>query len=279
LVRAGRASHPAGTEVHPERWWEALRLAIDDAGGIADVAAISVAAQQHGMVCLDNAGEVIRPALLWNDLRSAEAATDLVTELGAETWAEAVGSVPVASFTVTKLRWFATHEPALAARTETVCLPHDWLTWRLSGSADPRSISTDRSDASGTGYWSPARDSYRHDLLQKAFGRIPQLPSVLGPAELAGSTPAGVLIGPGAGDNASAALGIGAELGDVVVSIGTSGTIFMVASQPTADPLGEVAGFADATGLFLPLVCTLNAALVLDATARLLGVDLDELSR
>lgn len=279
LVRAGRAPHPAGTEVHPERWWEALQLAIGDAGGIDDVAAISVAAQQHGMVCLDSAGEVIRPALLWNDLRSADAAADLVAELGAKTWAEEVGSVPVASFTVTKLRWFATHEPALAARTETVCLPHDWLTWRLSGSADPRSITTDRSDASGTGYWSPSRGYYRNDLLQKAFGRIPQLPSVLGPAELAGSTPAGILIGPGAGDNASAALGMGAELGDVVVSIGTSGTIFMVTSQPTADPLGEVAGFADATGLFLPLVCTLNAALVLDATARLLGVDLDELSR
>ena len=208
LVRAGRAPHPPGTEVHPQRWWEALQLAIDEAGGIADVAAISIAAQQHGMVCLDDAGEVVRPALLWNDLRSADAAADLVAELGAQTWAEEVGSVPVASFTVSKLRWFATHEPAVAARAETVCLPHDWLTWRLSGSADPRSITTDRSDASGTGYWSPTRGSYRPDLLRTAFGRSPQLPSVLGPAEFAGSTPAGVLIGPGAGDNAGALWGL-----------------------------------------------------------------------
>jgi xylulokinase len=231
------------------------------------------------MVCLDAAGEVVRPALLWNDLRSAGAADDLVAELGPWAWAEAVGSVPVASFTVTKLRWFAQHEPALAAHTESVCLPHDWLSWRLSGSADPGSITTDRSDASGTGYWSPSLGCYRTDMLQTAFGRVPRLPTVLGPAEMAGSTPAGVLIGPGAGDNAGAALGIGANPGDVVVSIGTSGTIFTVSTTPAADGHGAVAGFADATGRFLPLVCTLNASRVLDAAARMLGVDLDEVSR
>ncbi|GIH06583.1 xylulokinase [Rhizocola hellebori] len=279
LVRSGRAAHPEGTEVHPSEWWNALQEAIAQAGGIEDVAAISVAAQQHGMVCLDSAGEVVRPALLWNDLRSAGSAADLVTELGPWAWAEAVGSVPVASFTVTKLRWFAQHEPALAAHTESVCLPHDWLTWRLSGSADPASIATDRSDASGTGYWSPSLGCYRTDVLQAAFGRVPRLPTVLGPAELAGSTPAGVLIGPGAGDNAGAALGIGANPGDVVVSIGTSGTIFTVSATPAADGTGAVAGFADATGHYLPLVCTLNASRILDAAARMLGVDLDEVSR
>ncbi len=279
LVRSGRATHPEGTEVHPSAWLAALNEAVEGAGGLADVSAISVAAQQHGMVCLDSAGEVVRPALLWNDRRSAEAATDLVGELGPWAWAEAVGSVPVASFTVTKLRWFAQHEPALAARTESVCLPHDWLTWKLSGSADPASLTTDRSDASGTGYWSPSLGCYRTDVLQAAFGRVPRLPSVLGPADLAGSTPGGALIGPGAGDNAGAALGIGASPGDVVVSIGTSGTIFTVSASPAEDGSGAVAGFADATGRFLPLVCTLNASRILDAAARMLGVDLDEVSR
>lgn len=280
LIRSGRSAHPDGTQCPPSAWWTALRAAIDDAGGLADVAAISVGAQQHGMVCLNSDGEVVRPALLWNDTRSAQAATDLVAELGGpDAWATAIGSVPVPAFTVTKLRWLATHEPASAAATEAVCLPHDWLTWRLAGAPGLESLTTDRSDASGTGYWSPATASYRPDLLRLALGSAPIVPTVLAPEASAGTTETGVVIGPGAGDNAAAALGLGAGPGDVVVSIGTSGTVFSVAKVPAADPTGTVAGFADATGHFLPLVCTLNAARVLDAAARLLGVDLAELSR
>lgn len=279
-VREGRATHPDGTEVHPDVWWTALRTAIDDAGGLDDTAAVAVAAQQHGMVCLDESGEVVRPALLWNDTRSAGAADDLVAELpgGAKGWADAVGSVPVASFTVTKLRWLAEHEPAAAERTAAVCLPHDWLTWRLAGAGDLASLCTDRGDASGTGYWSPATGRYRRDLLEMALGKDAALPEVLGPSQTAG-TSGGRSLGPGTGDNAAAALGVGAGEGDVVVSVGTSGTIFTVAARPTADPSGAVAGFADATGRFLPLVCTLNAARVLDAACALLGVDHEELSR
>ena len=129
------------------------------AGGLDDVAAIAVGGQQHGMVCLDERGTVVRPALLWNDTRSAQAAADLVAELGAQEWADAVGSVPVASFTVTKLRWLAQHEKENAAATAAVCLPHDWLTWRLrsglgSAPGNLADLVTDRSDASGTGYFS-----------------------------------------------------------------------------------------------------------------------------
>ncbi|SDM09255.1 xylulokinase [Nonomuraea maritima] len=300
LVRQGRASHPDGTEVHPSHWWTALLRALDEAGGLDDVAAVSVAGQQHGMVCLDESGEVVREALLWNDTRSAAAAEQLVAELGGpQAWADAVGSVPVASFTVTKLRWLAEHEPDNARRTAAVCLPHDWLTWRLMGALAsgvpfgveawqdaPRppldQLVTDRGDASGTGYWSPATGAYRTDLLKAAFGAVPLLPRVLGPAEEAGTAVAGgpgaVLIAPGTGDNMAAALGVGARPGDVVVSLGTSGTVFAVAGAPSADATGAVAGFADATGRFLPLVCTLNAARVLDAAARMAGVGLDELS-
>ncbi|HEY3610209.1 MAG TPA: FGGY family carbohydrate kinase, partial [Pseudonocardiaceae bacterium] len=276
LVRAGQAPHPDGTEVHPDAWWSALTSAIDRAGGLADVAALSVGGQQHGMVCLDEQGSVVRPALLWNDLRSAGAAADLVAEYGAAVWADAVGSVPLASFTVTKLRWLAVNEPASAARTAAVALPHDWLTWRLSGEHE---LTTDRSDASGTGYWSPAAGTYRPDLLRAALGHDAGVPKVLAPNESAGETAAGVLLGPGAGDNAAAALGVAAGIGDVVVSIGTSGTVFATAKAPVADPTGIIAGFADATGAFLPLACTLNAARVLSTTARLLGVDVDTLSR
>ncbi|GAA2850621.1 xylulokinase [Streptosporangium fragile] len=283
LVRQGRAAHPAGTEVDPEVWWTALREALAQAGGLAGVESLSIGAQQHGMVCLDESGAVVRKALLWNDTRSAGAAADLVAELGGpQRWAEAVGSVPVASFTVTKLRWLAEHEPSSARRTTGVCLPHDWLTWRLGGR-----FVTDRGDASGTGYWSPSAGSYRTDLLRMAFGATPDLPAVLGPRDSAGEVLATagvpvegtVRLAPGTGDNMAAALGVGAVPGDVVVSIGTSGTAFAVTDTPSADPSGLVAGFADATGRFLPLACTLNAARVLEAAARVLGVGLDEFDR
>ncbi|MFI9385836.1 xylulokinase [Kutzneria sp. NPDC052558] len=273
LVREGRATHPAGTEVDPAAWDRALGEAITAAGGLDDVAALAVGAQQHGMVCLDDAGGVVRPALLWNDTRSAAAAADLVSELGGpRAWVKAVGSVPVASFTITKLRWLAEHEPANADRTATVCLPHDWLTQRLTGGE----LHTDRSDASGTGYWSPSDGAYREDLLAMAFGRRLALPRVLEPAAAAGHTPSGALVAAGAGDNAAAALGVQAEPGDVVVSIGTSGTAFASSVIPAGSAV--VNGFADAQGRFLPLVCTLNAARVLDATARMLRVGVDELS-
>lgn len=307
LVRSGRAAHPAGTEVDPAAWWDALTVAAAAAGGLDDVAAISVGAQQHGMVCLDADGQVVRPALLWNDTRSAEAAVELIAELGGpRAWADAVGSVPVASFTVTKLRWLAEHEPDHARRTAAVCLPHDWLTWRLAGhgaggpsaagpgaaglgagglgaagpgAAGIGALTTDRSDASGTGYWSPATGEYRPDLLELAMGSRPVVPSVLGPRASAGQSTTGARLGPGTGDNAAAALGVGARAGDVIVSIGTSGTVFSVAATPAADATGTVAGFADATGLFLPLIATLNAARILDAAITLLGVDHHELDR
>jgi xylulokinase len=300
LVREGRAAHPPGTEVDPADWWRALQEALAGAGGLDGVAAVSVAGQQHGMVCLDEDGGVVRPALLWNDTRSADAAAELVAELGAgdaargaAQWADAVGSVPVAAFTVTKLRWLAEHEPDAMARTAAVCLPHDWLTWRLAGGGLDR-LRTDRSDVSGTGYWSPAAGAYRPDLLRRACGREPAVPRVLGPAEPAGEVAGGGRLGPtagdtgiagggrlgpGAGDNAAAALGLGAAAGDVVISVGTSGTVFAVSATPTADASGTIAGFADATGRFLPLVCTLNAARVLEAVAVMLGTSLEELSR
>ena len=296
LRRSGRAAHPDGTEVDPAAWWSALLSAIESAGGLEDVAALSVAGQQHGMVVLDAGGRVIRPALLWNDARSAPAALDLIAEVGADSYAHRTGVVPVASFTATKLRWLRDAEPENAARVAAVALPHDWLTWRLRGfgPADQsplgpvlEELTTDRSDASGTAYWNPSSGSYDDALLERALGHPAVLPRVLGPAEPAGTTPAnpgsgvpaGIVVGPGAGDNAGAALGLGASAGDVVVSIGTSGTVFAVTERPAMDAGGAVAGFADASGLFLPLVATLNAARVLGSIAGLLDVDHDGLAR
>ncbi|MBO0676236.1 xylulose kinase [Mycolicibacterium sp. S2-37] len=281
IVRSATAPHPHGTEIDPRQWWAALQSAVTAAGGLDDVAAVSVGAQQHGMVCLDDAGAVVRDALLWNDTRSGPAAADLVAELGGPAaWADRIGVVPVASITAAKLRWLADTEPAHADATAAVCLPHDWLTWRLSGSGDVADLRTDRSDASGTGYFSAQTGQYDQELLELAMrGRRPALPAVLGPRDGAGRTASGAILGPGAGDNAAAALGLGAGPGDCVVSLGTSGVVSAVGATAPHDPDGIVAGFADATGRQLPLVCTLNGAPVLAATAGMLRVDFDELDR
>jgi xylulokinase len=320
LVRSGSAKHPDGTEVDPQHWWDAFQEAAAAAGGLADVAALSVGGQQHGMVTLDADGRVIRDALLWNDTRSAASAEALIAELGegdpstssgerravgAQAWAEAVGSVLVASLTITKLRWLRDNEPENAARVAAVALPHDWLSWRIAGygpAGDPTAplgpqldkLFTDRSDASGTGYYDASTGLYRPDLLERALGRFDVvLPRVVDVAEagavahptVAGSavdsstgSDTGCLIGPGAGDNAGASLGLGMTPGDIAISIGTSGVVSAVAPKRTADGSGAINGFADATGNALMLAVTLNAARVLDAAREVLDVDFDGLA-
>jgi len=284
LVASGRAAHPPTTpprsEQHPGDWWAAFEAACRRAGVFDGnrPAAIAIAGQQHGLVVLDAAGRVLRAAKLWNDTESAQDADELVARLGPAAWAAACGSVPVASFTISKLRWLRRNEPEVFADMAKALLPHDWLTHRLTGA-----YVTDRGDASGTGWWSPAEGRYRPDLLRLVDDGLDVeslLPQVLGPSDVAGEWN-GIVVGPGTGDNMAAALGLGLRPGDLALSLGTSGTAFTVAEQPTADPSGIVAGFADACGRFLPLVCTLNATKVTDAVARLLGVEapvLDELA-
>jgi xylulokinase len=279
LVRQGRAIHPDGTEVDPAHWKSAFDSAVKDAGGIDDVAAISIGGQQHGMVALNENGAVIRPALLWNDTRSAEQAESLNSEVGGnQAMADAVGSLLVASFTASKVRWMAENERSNADRVHAIALPHDWLSWQLQGGKDFAQLFTDRSDASGTGYFDPTTSSYRRDILARALlsEREIVLPKIADPATFAGVTTQGIPLAAGAGDNAAAALGVQAEPGDVVISLGTSGTAFAVSTTPTHDSSGAVAGFADATGRFLPLVCTLNAARIFDAATSILGKSHDE---
>lgn len=276
VARAG-APHPATTpprsEQDPQAWWTAFTTAWD-AVGAPEVAAISVAGQQHGMVALDADRQVIRPAKLWNDTESAPDAGWLLKQLPgrAADWVEACGSVPVASFTVTKLSWLHRSEPEAWARLAHVLLPHDWLTMQLTGE-----LVTDRGDASGTGYWSPATGEYRWDLLgivDRDRDWTDVVPEVLDPLAAAG-TWRGATVAAGTGDNMAAALGLGLRPGDVVISLGTSGVVSAVSDRPTADASGLVAGFADATGRYLPLVCTLNATKVTEWVRALLGVDHD----
>ncbi|MBA2578336.1 MAG: xylulokinase [Euzebyaceae bacterium] len=286
VVAAGRAAHEVtGTggarETHPEVWWRALRDALAQTGRAGEVVALSVGGQQHGLVVLGGDGAVLRPAALWNDTRAAGAARDLVAALGgSQEWAERVGVVPVAAITVSKWAWLRAADPRAADTARAVRLPHDFLTERLTGRA-----TTDRGDASGTGWWSTAAEDYAADVLDLDLVRLDPalLPEVLGPDEPAGPVtpaaaevlglPADVVVGPGTGDNMAAALGLGVGAGVPVVSLGTSGTAYAVSDRRAADPSGEVAGFADATGRFLPLACTLNCTLAVDRAAAWLGVD------
>jgi xylulokinase len=296
VIGAGWAVHPiAGpprSEQAPDAWWAALATAMATAfesagpeGRANDVVAVAVAAQQHGLVVLDGQSEVLRPAKLWNDTESAEDADRLVARLGGTEWSEACGSVPVPAFTITKLGWLRRCEPETFAKIGHLLLPHDWLTYCLTGR-----FVTDRGDASGTGYWSPRGDKYRIDLLELIDNDMDwasALPTVLGPWDQAGSLTAeaaaalglriGTPVAAGTGDNMAGALGTGLRPGEVAISIGTSGTVFAQSDRPVQDSTGAIAGFADATGRYLPLVCTLNATLVTAAIGRLLAVDHSEL--
>ena len=253
VVASGRAAYsptsPPRSEQQPSEWEHAFHAACAEAGvpGRHSPSAIAVAAQQHGLVVLGHDGEVLRAAKLWNDTESAPDTEMLLAALpgGRAGWADACGSVPVPSFTITKLHWLGRCEPETLRRTAAVLLPHDWLTFRLTGRR-----TTDLGDASGSGYWSPRQGRYRPDLLRLVGEDVDwdaALPEVLGPDAVAGEwAPGGTMVAPGTGDNMAAALGLGLRRGDLALSLGTSGTAFTVSDVPTADPTGAVAGFADA---------------------------------
>lgn len=327
MVRFGQAKHPDGTSVNPEAWWEAFLQAAEQAGGLDDVAALAVGGQQHGMVLLDDHGRVIRDALLWNDTRSATNADVLIARLGEaekaadgsednlsddptmrgrQRWVKAVGSSLVASLTITKVAWVAANEPENAERIAAICLPHDWLSWRIAGhgplgedataeemKANLDALFTDRSDASGTAYFDATANEYRRDLVAMALGRSEEdiagivLPRVLDPTEtgdvadpaIAGKdVEGGCPIGPGGGDNAMASLGLSMGVGDVSISLGTSGVAAAISPVPAYDMTASVTGFADCTGHWLPLACTINGSRISDAGRAALGVDYDELA-
>ncbi|MEW1690110.1 xylulokinase [Streptomyces sp. NPDC091265] len=294
LLAVGRAPHTVtgqggARESDPEEWWQALCAAV--AAALADcgldpaaVTGIAVAGQQHGLVTLDAEGAPLRPALLWNDTRSAPQAAALTAALGREAWLDRTGSVPVASMTAAKWMWLRENEPDTAAATAAVRLPHDFLTERLSGAAV-----TDPGDASGTCWYDPVTRDYDPELLALTGMRAELLSTVAatGAARAGGLTeraaralglPAGIPVAAGTGDNMAAAvgLGLGAEglLDHPVVSLGTSGTVFAATRNRPHSAL--LAGFAAADGTRLPLGCTLNCTLAVDKVAELLGLDRED---
>ncbi|MFE3826517.1 xylulokinase [Streptomyces sp. NPDC059092] len=295
LLAVGRAPHRVtgeggARESDPESWWDALREAV--AAGLkesgtdpAAVTGIAVAGQQHGLVVLDRGGRPLRPALLWNDTRSAPQAAALTDALGGpDAWTARTGSVPVASMTASKWQWLRENDAAVARAAAAVRLPHDFLTERLSGVA-----ATDPGDASGTCWYSTATGGYDEELLT-LLGLDPALlPAVAatGATRVGSLTagaaaelglPVGVAVAAGTGDNMSAAVGLGLGgaglLDHPVLSLGTSGTVF--AATRTRPASAALAGFAAADGTYLPLACTLNCTLAVDKVAALLRLDRED---
>ncbi len=284
VLRQGYAPHPVqgpdagrSSDVDPQAWL--LSLGEAASGGLLEgVQAIGVSAQAGALVPLDAQGNTVRPAMTGGDKRAQVAAADLVDAFGGrESWAQAVGCVPGAAQPVTKLRWMARTEPEHAARTAVLLQAQDWLVWQLLGR--PVRRTTDRGGASGTGYWAAATGGYRPDLVELALGHQAMLPEVIGPADAAGTTPEGLMISAGTADTMAAAFGLGIGLGDAVVSLGASGSVMAVHPEALVDRTGMITSLADATGMHLPVVTTLNAVRALRGTAEVLGLpDLESLS-
>jgi xylulokinase len=294
LLGSGSAPHPPAfppcSEQHPADWITAFvaaaRQAISNCAQPPEVRAVSVAAQCHGLVLLDDRGEALRAAKLWNDTTGSPNLARLVERIGAQRWVMRIGSLPTAAFTIAKLAWVAEHEPGLQDRIATVLLPHDYLTYWLTGERV-----TDRSDASGTGYFDAVDGQWIPSYLELIWADSDwssRLPTVLAPADRAGTvrpTRAAelgigdrVAVGAGGGDQHAAYLGLGLTDGDQYFSIGTSGVVATSSRRPVFDTTGAVDGVADMTGGYLPLMSTLNAARVVDRAAVLLGTDLAGIS-
>lgn len=295
LVGVGQAPHPATTppisEQHPNEWWialsRALSLACSDAGITpAQIDSISIAAQYSALVVVGPDGQALRAAKLWNDTSTASQTERLLSQLPIEEWVEIIGGPPTPALTVSKLAWLAEFHHDDFARAIGFCTPHDWLTSRLTGR-----LTTDRADASGTGYFDLASGAWSDRILGSIDSTrtwIDLLPEILGPNDRAGYartsaakelglTP-DTIVACGTGDQAAAALSLGIEKGDIVISLGTSGTVYGYTDSAPSDPSGALTITANACGGYLPIAVLLNAAKVTDTFARLLATDHEELS-
>ncbi|MFN8525794.1 MAG: xylulokinase [Chloroflexota bacterium] len=292
VVAVGRGAHDLieaadGTREQQPAWWiEALIAATREAlaaAGPVEIAGVGVSGQQHGLVCLDATQQPIRAAKLWNDTTTGPDCAWLTRKLGGlEAVLALTGNAFVPGYTAPKISWLHRSEPETYSATRQMCLPHDYINLWLTGE-----YATEPGDASGTGYFDIRTLSYSQQVLALLDGErdwaatlppvVPSLSTVgrLRPAaaEALGIAP-GAPVSGGGGDNACAAIGIGAvSEGPVVVSLGTSGTAFTYRNAPAVDPLGEVCGFCSSTGGWLPLSCTLNCTGVTEWVRRLFGLD------
>ena len=297
VLGRGYAKHaivekPNGAREQEPRWWvEAMCTAVSAAMAgheSAHVAAVGVSGQQHGLVVLDEAMEVIRPAKLWNDTETAPHNQELLDRFGGKAgWAERFGIVPLTGYTVSKLLWLKQQEPENFARVHHILLPHEYLNFWLTGQ-----MCAEFGDASGTGYFDVRSRSWIREVLDSIDEGSGQLYRALPPLAEAGSTagwlreeaavrlglPVTCVVAVGGGDNMMGAIGTGnVEEGVVTMSLGTSSTVYSYRKAPVLDATGSVAPFCSSSGGWLPLVCTMNATNVVTQTVELLGETVAEI--
>ena len=247
--------HPQWSEQSPVDWWRALTLALGELArthpqAMRAVRAIGLSGQMHGAVLLDAAGEVLRPAILWNDGRSEPQCAELAERV--PRLAQIAGNLAMPGFTAPKLLWVRDHQPQVFARVAHVLLPKDWLRFKLSGE-----FFTDCSDASGTLWLDVAARDWSDELLATCGMTRAQMPSLVEGSAPAGrlkrdvaerfGLTAGIAIAGGGGDNAASAVGMGATApGDGFVSLGTSGVIFLCSDRFLPAPESAVHAFCHA---------------------------------
>lgn len=260
---------PGWSEQDPAHWWQACLAGVPEllAGFDAkQVAGIGVGGQMHGLVALDAAGNVLRPAILWNDGRTAAQVDYLNETVGNDKLSAWTGNIAFAGFTAPKLLWMRQNEPDLFARIAKILLPKDYLVYRLTGVH-----ATDYSDASGTLLLDVAHKRWSSEMLDLCGVTEAQMPTLFDSWQPVGTLtaaaaaalglPTDVVVCAGAGDNAAAAIGTGTVgEGRCNISLGTSGTVFISSEQFRVDPHNALHAFAHADGGFHLMGCMLSAA-------------------
>jgi len=260
---------PGWSEQHPEDWWQAVRFSVPELleGYDANaVKGIGVGGQMHGLVALDENDNVIRPAILWNDGRTAEETEWLNTKVGKGKLSEYTGNIAFAGFTAPKLLWMKKHEPENFSRIKKIMLPKDYINYRLTGVH-----SCDYSDASGMLLLDVKNRCWSQQMLDICGIREVQMPRLFESYEVISTVlpkiaeelgiPATTQVVAGAGDNAAAAVGTGTVgKGGCNISLGTSGTIFISSDTFGVDPNNALHAFCHADGRYHLMGCMLSAA-------------------
>jgi xylulokinase len=270
---------PGWAEQDPEDWWQATESVLDRLRSqYGAPAGIGLSGQMHGLVALDEADEVLRPAILWNDQRTGAECEEIERTLGLERLIELTGNRALPGFTAPKLLWLRRHEPETYARIARIALPKDYVRLRLTGDH-----ATDVADASGTLLLDVARRRWSDEVLEALELDRAWLPRVYESPEVTGDTKDGIPVAAGGGDQAAGALGVGVDRpGPLSVVLGTSGVVFAALEQFSADPEGRVHAFCHAVpGAWHAMGVMLSAAGSLGWLRKALGGDpsFDELTR
>ena len=261
--------HPGWSEQEPACWWDAVRDGIRELiAGVdsAEIGGIGCGGQMHGLVALDEQDAVIRPAILWNDGRTAEETAWLNTAVGKEKLSALTANIAFAGFTAPKILWMRDKEPENFARIAKIMLPKDYINYKLTGVH-----SCDYSDASGMLLLDVEHKCWSREMMEICGMRESQMPKLFESYEVIGTLlpeiaeelglPAGAKVVAGAGDNAAAAVGTG-TVGDGAcnISLGTSGTIFISSNKFGVDPNNALHAFAHADGCWHLMGVVLSAA-------------------